>query len=115
MPDADTTLGSLKLAVARFADERSWGQFHSPKNLVMGLMVESAELMEHFLWMELEESRTLVQDPTKRQAIGEELADVACYLFNLSNVLGIDLSEEVSDKMIKNAVKYPVEQYRGRY
>lgn len=115
MPDASTTIATLKQALRHFADERQWEPFHSPKNLVMGLAVETAELMEHFLWVECAASRTLVEQPEKRQAIAEELADVACHLLNLSNALGIDLSDAVTAKMIKNAAKYPVEQYRGRY
>ena len=115
MPDATTTVAMLKDAVQRFANERAWAPYHNPKNLAMGLAVETAELMEHFLWVEGEASRTLVSDPQKRVAIGEELADVACHLMNLSISLGIDLSDAVADKLIKNAKKYPVEKYRGKY
>jgi hypothetical protein len=31
-----------------FARARDWDQYHTPKNLVMALSVEVAELMEHF-------------------------------------------------------------------
>jgi len=58
MPDASTTLATLKEAVGRFNDERAWGPFHTPKNLAMGLAVEAAELMEHFLWLEGPASRS---------------------------------------------------------
>jgi NTP pyrophosphatase (non-canonical NTP hydrolase) len=115
MPDATTTLATLKEAVRAFAAEREWQPFHSPKNLAMSLVVEAAELMEHFLWMDSEASRAVVQDAVKLGEVAEELADVACLLLNLSNVLGIDLSDAIQAKMIKNAVKYPVERYRGRY
>jgi NTP pyrophosphatase (non-canonical NTP hydrolase) len=115
MPDGTTTLATLKDAVRHFADERAWQPFHTPKNLVMGLAVETAELMEHFLWVEGEASRTLVNDPVKRGAIAEELADVGCYLLNLSNYLGIDLSDAIEAKLVKNALKYPVEKYRGKF
>lgn len=115
MPDSVTTLGALKEAVWRFADERDWHSFHSPKNLVMGLAVETAELMEHFLWVEYEASRALVDDPAKRAEIADELADVACHLLNLSNSLNIDLSDAVTAKIWKNAQKYPAEKYRGKY
>src|SRR5262245_10009563 len=114
MPDATTTLASLKDAIRVFAAERNWEQFHSPKNLVMGLAVETAELMEHFLWEDGPATREVVHDPKKLAAIADELADVANYLLNLSNVLGIDLSDAIVQKIAKNAVKYPAEQYRGR-
>ena len=115
MMDATTTVAALRDAVRRFADEREWQPFHSPKNLAMGLAVETAELMEHFLWVDCAASRDVTRDPAKRQAVAEELADVACHLFNLCNALDIDLSDALREKMIKNALKYPVEKYRGRY
>lgn len=115
MADSNTTVAQLREAVHRFAEERAWEPFHSPKNLVMGLAVETAELMEHFLWIECDASRQVCQNPAKRQEIADELADVACHLLNLSNALAIDLSEAVAAKIVKNAAKYPVEQYRGRF
>lgn len=115
MADATTTLATLKDAVWRFADERAWHVYHSPKNLVMGLAVETAELMEHFLWVECEASRHLVEDRARCDAIAEEVADVLCHLLNLSNSLGIDLSDALTAKMIKNAAKYPAEKYRGKF
>lgn len=115
MSDSNTTVALLREAVHRFAAERAWEPFHSPKNLVMGLAVETAELMEHFLWLECEASRKVCEDAARKQQIVDELADVACHVLNLSNALGIDLSEAIAAKMIKNALKYPVEQYHGRF
>jgi len=115
MDDTHTTVAELKEAVGRFAAERAWEPFHSPKNLAMGLAVEVAELMEHFLWVDCEASRVLGQNESKRGDIADEMADVACYLFNLCNVLQIDLSQAVQAKLIKNAQKYPVEKYKGKF
>ena len=115
MPDATTTLATLKEAVRQFAAERAWEPFHSPKNLSMGLAVEAAELMEHFLWEDPEASRQLAQDPVRLGEVADEMADVACYLLTLSYTLGVDLSDAIVAKIAKNAVKYPVEKYRGRY
>jgi NTP pyrophosphatase (non-canonical NTP hydrolase) len=115
MSDATASVASLREAMRQFVDERDWQQFHSPKNLVMGLSVEAAELMEHFLWMDNAESRRIGLDPARKVAVGEEMADVACYLLALCNTLGIDLSEAILDKLVKNAVKYPAERFRGKY
>ncbi len=115
MADTNTTVADLCELVRQFVDERSWQPFHSPKNLAMGIAVEAAELMECFLWVDLPTSHEIAKDPRKREAIADEMADVACYLLNLSNVLGIDLSDALRTKIIKNALKYPAEQYRGKY
>ncbi|HMF17525.1 MAG TPA: nucleotide pyrophosphohydrolase [Gemmataceae bacterium] len=115
MDDSHTTVAELKEAVGRFAAERAWEPFHSPKNLVMGLAVEAAELMEHFLWVDCEASRALGQNESRRGDIVDEVADVACHLFNLCNALQLDLSQAVRAKMVKNAQKYPVEKYKGKF
>jgi NTP pyrophosphatase (non-canonical NTP hydrolase) len=115
MNDATTTLAQLRAAMRQFVDERDWGQFHAPKNLSMSLAIEAAELMEHFQWISVEESRRAADDPAKRTAIGEELADVIAYTLALANELNIDLAAAFADKMVKNARKYPAEQFRGRY
>lgn len=113
--DNSTTLAELRDIVRQFVDERDWRQFHSPKNLSMSLAIEAAELMEHFQWIDVAESRTVASDPAKVSAIGEELADVLCYALALTNELDLDLTTIVKDKMAKNAAKYPAADYRGRY
>jgi NTP pyrophosphatase (non-canonical NTP hydrolase) len=105
----------LKELVADFVAQRDWQQFHSPKNLAMSLAIEAAELMEHFQWISPEESRQAAGEPARLAAIGEELADVLCYALAMANELGIDLSETIHAKMVKNAQKYPADEYRGRY
>jgi len=115
MSDRTTTIDQLQQIVRDFVDERDWQQFHSPKNLAMGLAIEAAELMEHFQWIDVEQSRRLADDPQKVAAAGEELADVFSYCLILADALNIDLSEAVRSKMIKNAEKYPANEYRGRY
>src|SRR5262245_39130299 len=106
MPDATTSVNDLREAMRRFVRERDWEQFHSPKNLAMGMAIEAAELMEHFLWIDNAASREVVNDPAERVRIGEEMADVACYLLALANVMGLDLSDAIFDKLVKNAAKY---------
>ncbi|MBI3822337.1 MAG: nucleotide pyrophosphohydrolase [Planctomycetes bacterium] len=81
----------------------------------MGIACEAAELMECFLWLDLPASHEAARDPAKRSAIADEMADVFCYLLNLSNVIGIDLSEALRAKLIKNALKYPAEKYKGKF
>ena len=115
MSDSSTSLADLRGLVRRFVDERDWRQFHSPKNLSMSLAIEAAELMEHFQWIDSAESRRVADDPAKLAAVRDEIADVLCYLLALANELDLDLSTAASDKMIKNAVKYPAEQSRGKY
>jgi NTP pyrophosphatase (non-canonical NTP hydrolase) len=115
MSDATTTISELRELVRNFVEERDWRQFHAPKNLAMSLAIEAAELMEHFQWIEAEASRQFTNDPGKLAAVGDELADVIGYSFALANELGIDVSEAIRAKMLKNRQKYPADEFRGRY
>jgi len=107
----DGALESLTEALRRFAAEREWEQFHSPKNLASALTVEAAELLEHFQWLTEEQSRNLTSDG--RLAVARELADILLYLLQIADKLQIDLVEAARDKMELNAAKYPVAEARG--
>lgn len=113
--DTQTSVADLRNLVAQFVTERNWQQFHAPKNLSMSLAIEAAELMEHFQWIGVEESRQLKNDPQTLAEIGEELADVLAYALALANELDVDVATIMQDKMAKNARKYPAEEFRDRY
>jgi len=115
MNDQTTTVAELAKLIADFVDERDWNQFHSPKNISMSMAIEAAELMEHFQWISMDESREMTEDLEQLDAIGEELADVMCYALALANQLGIDVSDTIDRKMQKNRIKYPVQDFQGRY
>ncbi len=110
MPEPSDLL-LLRDKLRTFAGARDWDQFHSPKNLSMALMVEVAELMEHFQWLTEAQSANL--EEAKKTAVADELADVLLYLVRISDKLGVDLLEAALHKLEKNAVKYPANQVRG--
>ena len=114
LTDSATMMSDLKARVLAFVHERDWEQFHSPKNLSMALAAETGELMEHFLWATPEQSRAIVNEPTKRAKIADELADVVIYAIEFANITGLDISAAIEAKMAANAKKYPVEKARGR-
>src|SRR5688500_6980969 len=97
--------------IRRFRDERDWMQFHDPKNLAISIAIGAAELLEHFQWKSSEQAGTYAQ--ADREQIAEEIADVAIYLLELADNLGIDISRAIHSKLDKNALKYPVEKARG--
>lgn len=94
--------------VHQFVDERQWHDFHNPKNLVMSLAIETAELMEHFQWLTAEESLAVMDDAQRAHEVGEEVADCLAYLLAIASKLEIDLATTLRAKMIRNAEKYPV-------
>lgn len=106
-------LADLTQRIRAFRDARDWMQFHNPKNLACSIVLEAAELLEHFQWKTPEESETYANAPANKEQISTEIADVAVYLLELADNLGIDLHAAIVRKMAINEAKYPVEKSKG--
>ena len=88
-----------------FRNERDWEQFHNPKDLAIALNIESAELLELFLWKGHEEANI--------DKIKEELADVFAYAFLLAQKYNLNVKEIIIEKIKLNAEKYPIHKSKG--
>ena len=104
-------LHQIRDLVRSFVDERDWDQFHTPKNLSCALSVETAELLEHFQWLNTGQAEEL--GDAKLRAVRHEMADVLVYLVRLADKLGVDLGAAVQEKMVLNRAKYPADKVRG--
>ncbi len=106
MSDTDA-LELLRDRARGFVEERQWQHFQTPKNLSMAMIVEAAELVEHFQWLTSEQS--LKPDAVQKEKIAEELSDVLIYLIRIADVLDIDLAGSALLKVERNKKKYPAE------
>ena len=114
MPKQDSTnLDSLTKRLIEFRDERNWKQFHSLKDLIISLNLEASELLELTQWKDAESIEASVAEGQARQDLEEECADVLLYLLLVAEKSGIDLLKAASDKIDKNAEKYPVDKAKG--
>jgi len=104
-------LERLKHRLRKFAADRDWDKFHSPKNLSMALIAEAAELVEHFQWLSEEQSAQLPAE--KLREVETELADILVYLIRMADKLGVDLIAAAESKISINEVKYPADKVRG--
>jgi len=99
-------LDKIKELLIKFRDDRDWEQFHNPKDLALALSIESAELLELYLWKKAEDANI--------EKVKEELADVFAYALLLSHHYQLDIIKIIEDKIAKNAIKYPVEKSKGK-
>lgn len=107
------SLQTLTDRLIAFRDARDWRQFHSLKNLMLSLNLESAELLELAQWKNDAEIEAAISDPDFRARLAEECADVLLYLLLVCERAGIDLGAAAAEKIERNAAKYPVEKARG--
>jgi len=106
-------ISEITAKIMKFRDERDWMQFHDPKNMAVSIILEASELLEHFQWKTKEEvEKYIVQNKSE---IKDEIADIALYLFELADNLGIDLKLAMEGKLKKNEAKYPVEKAKGKH
>ena len=110
--DNKTSVEDLKNKVKTFCEERDWDQYHDIKELSIGLITESAELLDHFRFLDKEQASKKLQ--THREAIDDEVADIFVFLLRLSQMYNIDLSEAVNKKLKKNNDRYPIEKKKKK-
>jgi len=109
----EETISKLTQKLIKFRDDRNWQQFHSHKDLVTALAIETSELQEEFLWKSEDDIAQMLKTPSAREAVSDEIADVFAYLLLIAEKTGINLEEALLAKIIKNNAKYPVEQVKG--
>jgi NTP pyrophosphatase (non-canonical NTP hydrolase) len=104
-------MDELRAQLKQFVLERDWEQYHSPKNLAIGLAVEASELLEVFIWLSDDDSRTL--NDRQLLQLKEELGDILLYLINLADKFSLDPVQCAQEKLELNRTKYPADLVRG--
>ena len=100
--------------IREFVKERDWEQFHRASALAMSVSIELGELLELFQWKTDDEILMALEDRDYSEAVSAEIADVLIYVLRLADVLGVEVTEAVTKKMRKNAIKYPVDDWEGK-
>lgn len=106
-------LHGLMQKILSFRDERNWKQFHTPRNLAAAMSIEIGELQEEMLWKTDDEVEKLLNSPAGKKNIAAEIADVLIYGLLLCDATAIDPVVAITDKLIENGQKYPVDLARN--
>ena len=107
------TVEDLTKRIVAFRDARNWKQFHNPKDTALSLVLEAAEVMEHFQWKNAAEMEEHLKK--NKTEVADELADVLYWVLLMSNDMSIDVLKALDEKMLKNESKYPVEKAKGKH
>lgn len=103
----------LNAEVREFCETREWEQYHTPKDLAIGLTTESSELLELFRFKNQTEQSELLAASEARDDVEDELADILFFLLRFADLYDIDLESALTRKLEKNRQRYPAEEYRG--
>ena len=113
MNQSPPSLSELTQQLTEFRDARDWRQFHSLKDLILSLNLESSELLELAQWKSESQFEEEAKQEPMQQQLREECADVFLYLLLVAERAGIDLQQAAAEKIQSNGKKYPVEKARG--
>jgi NTP pyrophosphatase (non-canonical NTP hydrolase) len=97
----EKTLLELTTLMHDFVRDKGWYETNSkrvqsPRNLAASLMIEAAEVLEHYQW----EGRDV-----DKEILSGELADVMLYLLQLASVEEIDLEQAVLETLKRNQAR----------
>lgn len=107
-------IDDLHADVREFCEKRDWEQYHTPKELAIGMTTESSELLELFRFKSKSEQAELLAEPSNRDEIEDELADVLFFVLRFADMYDIDLEDALQSKLDKNRARYPANEYKGR-
>lgn len=110
---SSVNLDTLNEEVREFCEMRNWTQFHTPKNLAIGLSTESNELLELFRFKGQADQDAVLTDSEKRADVEDELADVLFFMLRFTDLYDIDLEAALERKLEKNHERYPKEEYQS--
>lgn len=97
--------------IRKFTKDRDWMQYHDPKNMAISIILEASELLEQFQWKSKQEVEEYIK--SHRKEVEEEIADIAVYLFEMADNMGINLLDAMDRKLEKNKKRYPVNKAKG--
>ena len=106
------SIEEMHAAVRDFCEKRGWDQYHTPKELAIGMTNESSELLQEFRFKDREEQLELLADPDAREDIEDELADVLLFVLRFADMYDVELDEALAGKLEKNRARYPENDYK---
>jgi dCTP diphosphatase len=105
------SIAELTQRIRAFVEAREWQQFHNPKDMAVAIAAEAGELLQHFVWQQPDQVERRADE--RRDEIASEIADVGILLFEMADLLGMNLGEVMEAKIARNEQRYPADKARG--
>lgn len=100
--------------IKEFCDEREWGQFFDPKDLMLGIVEEIGELRNVVKWLKTREESTKALLDNKEE-VKDAIGDISWFLSLLANAAEVDIDEAVRWTIDDNKKRFPVEKVKGHH
>ncbi len=105
--DESITIQQLSDIFYRFSEDRNWTIGYNPSFLSKSIVIEAAELLEHFQKEDGELAKRKLKDIKIKKEVTDEMVDVLYYLMMLFRILEIDIAAASDAKLAELSKRYP--------
>ena len=102
-------MNKFQLQIKDFVESRKWGQFHSPKDLLLGIVEEIAEIRNMIKW---EQDPQIINEvlEKKKEELADNIGDIYWFLSLLANSHDIDIDQAIQDVIDNNGKRFPIDK-----
>ena len=100
--------------IKKFTEDRNWGQFHNPKDVLLGIVEEIGELRNIVKWeQDLNKLREVLVK--NRDQVEDEIGDIYWFLALLANGCGADINRAIERTINDNEKRFPVKEIKNKH
>jgi dCTP diphosphatase len=107
-------MNKFQKQIKKFCKDRNWGQFHNPKDLLLGIVEEIGELRNIVKWEQnLNKIKRVIKE--NKEEFEDDIGDIYWFLALLANENGMDIDRAISDVIKKNKKRFPLAETKSRH
>lgn len=100
--------------IKKFASDRNWGQFHNPKDLLLGIVEEIGELRNIVKW-EQDSDKLKKALIDHKDEVEDGVGDIFWFLSLLANGCNVDI-DKTAERVIKdNKKRFPLKAMKNTH
>lgn len=100
--------------IKQFAEDRHWGQFHNPKDLLLGIVEEIGELRNIVKWeQDLDKLRKALAD--HKNEVEDGIGDIFWFLALLANNSSVDIDQAIERVIKANKKRFPLSETKNTH
>ncbi|MBU2561328.1 MAG: hypothetical protein KKD17_03445 [Nanoarchaeota archaeon] len=105
-------MNEFQKRIRQFAEDREWGQFHNPKDLLLGIIEEVGEMRNIVKWeQDPERLRKALLD--NKEELEDNIGDLYWFLALLANSGEVNIDHAIEKVIRKNEHRFPAKETKS--
>ncbi|MFA6981951.1 MAG: MazG nucleotide pyrophosphohydrolase domain-containing protein [Patescibacteria group bacterium] len=107
-------MNNYQQTIKKFAEDRNWGQFHNPKDLLLGIVEEIGELRNIVKWEQNPDTLHQVLVDNKNE-VEDGIGDIFWFLALLANGCEVDIDNAIERTIKDNEARFPTKEVKDKH